>query len=167
MKNQTNNETKRFRVKFSVKILILCALIVALSVGGIAVTVFRILNNHGIHGFLDVLKFPLLIAICLFCIALVISLLIKSEYTVEKDKFTTRFGFIKSKFPLDKITAIELDRDEHKLTVRYAEEFSVLGVGAEWQENFASAIIKANPEIEYSYTLPQPKPEKKEKKKKK
>ena len=44
---------------------------------------------------------------------------------------------------------------------------SVLGVGADWQEDFASAIIKANPEIEYSYTLPQPKPEKKEKKKKK
>ncbi len=167
MKTNQNNEIKRFRVKFNLKILLLCALIVLLCLGGIAVTVYRIYANRGIHGFTDFLKFPLLIAICLFCIVLVASLLIKSEYTVEKDKFTTRFGFIKTKFPLDGITAIELDRDEHKLVVRYKEEFSVLGVGSEWQEDFASAIIKANPEIEYSYTLPQPKPEKKEKKKKK
>ncbi len=159
MKRKTSLQIKRFRFKFSPKIVVLCILTLLLCLAGIATTVYRIVKNDGIHGFTDFLKFPLLIAVCVFCIVLVVSLLIKSEYTVEKEAFTTKFGFIKTKFPLKTITEIELDRDEHKLTVRCGEEFSVLSVSPEWQEDFASELIKANPDIEYSYTLPQAKPE--------
>ncbi len=155
MKNQSTQNNRRFRFKFSAKIIVLCVLVLLLSLAGIALTIYRIYNNGGIHGFLDVLKFPLLIAVCIFCIVVVVSLLIRSEYLVNQEFFTTKFGFIKTKFPLKSITQIELERDEHKLIVRCGEEFSVISVMAEWQEDFASALIKANPDIDYSYTLPQ------------
>ncbi len=155
MKNKSTQNNQRFRFKFSAKIIILCVLVLLLSLAGIGLTVYRIYNNGGIHGFSDVLKFPLLIAVCIFCIIVIVSLLISSEYIISDEFFTTKFGFIKTKFPLKSITQIELERDEHKLTVRCGEEFSVLSVMAEWQEDFASALIKANPDIDYSYTLPQ------------
>jgi len=155
MKKKSLKNTQRFRFKFSLKILILCALTLLLSLAGIGVTIYRIYKNGGIHGFSDFLKFPLLIAICIFCIVMIVSLLVSSEYIVSEEFFITKFGFIKTKFPLKSITQIELDRDEHKMVVRFGEEFSVIGVLADWQEDFASCLIKANPDIEYSYTLPQ------------
>ena len=153
MKTIETNEAKSFPLKFSKLILWLSVGIFALCGAGIVVTVFRIVRNGGLHGFTDFLKFPFLILVCVFCIALMVSLLVKSQYTVDETNLTTQFGFIKSKYALKDFTSIELDREEHKLVVYSGESFMVMKVCAEWQDEFASELMKKNPDIEFSYTL--------------
>jgi hypothetical protein len=84
---------------------------------------------------------------------LVIGLLVKSQYTVDNTHFTTQFGFIKSKYALKDFTSMELDRDEHKLTVYSGESYMVIKTSPDWQEDLASEILKNNPDVEYTYTL--------------
>ncbi len=153
MKNNLSSEAKCFPIKFNKKILLLCIGVFLLCTAGIVVTVFRIVKNGGLHGFTDFLKFPFLIAVCVFCIVLIACLLAKSQYIVDNGYIVTQFGFVKSKYALKEITSISLDRTEHKLTVNAGESFMVLSVSPDWQEDFATAIIKANPDIEFSYTL--------------
>ena len=76
-----------------------------------------------------------------FILALMISLLVKSQYVVDETQLTTQFGFIKSKFPLKDFTSMELDRDEHKLIVYSGESYMVIKVCAEWQDDFASVFL--------------------------
>lgn len=153
MKTIETNEAKSFPLKFSKLILWLSVGIFALCGAGIVVTVFRIVRNGGLHGFTDYLKFPFLILVCVFCIVLMICLLVKSQYVVNETHLTTQFGFIKSKFPLKDFTAMELDRDEHKLIVYSGENYMVIKVCAEWQDDFASELLKKNPDVQFSYTL--------------
>ena len=82
-----------------------------------------------------------------------ISLLIKSQYIVDETHFTTQFGFIKSKTEIKTITSMVFDTDTHKLTVYMGEEYYVLAISREWNEDLAQALLAVNPQIDYSFTL--------------
>ena len=159
MKNANQQPAETFRYKLTPILLLLCALVLLLCVAGIVVTVYRMIINGGILSPTDLLKYPFLIAVCLFCIAIIIALLIKSQYLVTKDELITQFGFIKTKYPVKDITELEHDRDTHKLTVKFGEQFCVMSCASDWADDFVRAILQANPNIEYSYTLTENKPQ--------
>ncbi len=160
MDKNTQQQTECFRYKLTPNLLLLCALVILLCIAGIAITVYRMILNGGVLSPSDFLKYPFLIAVCIFCIAIVVALLIKSQYAVTNEHLITQFGFIKTKYLLKDITEIEHDRDTHKLTVKFGEQFCVMTCLSEWADNFVRAILKANPNIEYSYTLTENKPQK-------
>ena len=112
-----------------------------------------------IKGFSDYLKYPLLILISLFCIVVVISMLIKSQYVVDKQYLTSYYGFIKSRFPIQQITEMVLDTDTKKLTIRFNEQFITLNMRFDWREAFIRAILDANPNVDYSFTMAENKPQ--------
>ena len=151
MKNQSSNR-QVFKIKFSTTVIILCIAVLALCGAGIGVSVWRILE-HGVRSFADALKSPFLIAVCLFCIVIVIALLIKSQYVVEDERFFTQFGFIKSRFSIKEVTTLVLDCQKNKLTMKFGEEFFVITVNPTWQENLVRALLAVNPDIDYSFTL--------------
>lgn len=158
-KNAKNKNAERFRYKLTPVLILLCVLAILLSVAGITVTVYRIILNGGISTPNDFFKYPFLIAVCVFCISIIVALLIKSEYAVTDTEIVTKFGFIKTKYALKDVTEIEHDRDTHKLTVKFGEQFGVLSCASEWEDDFVHAILKANPNIEYTYTLTENKPQ--------
>lgn len=155
MKRKEDSSVKRFKIKFSPAILVLCVAILLLCLVGIGVSVWRI-NRFGINGFNDVIKYPFLIAVCLFCIVIVISLLIRSQYLVNGETLITQFGIIKSKSSVKEITSILLDRDLNKLTVYFGEQYSVISVSPEWNEDLVRALLAVNPNIDYGFTLTDP-----------
>lgn len=126
--------------------------ILVLFTAGIALSVFRIMK-YGVNEFSDVLKSPLLIAICLFGIVVVTAMLIQSRYVITKDMFITQFGFIKSKFAIRDFTSILLDTDSKKLTVYMGEEFFVVCTDPNWNNDFVQALRDVKPDIEFSFTL--------------
>ena len=109
---QNNNETnhKTFPLKKSRSIILLSAGALALSVIGIALSSYR-LYQSGVHSFYDFLKYPFLIAVCLFAVAVTLGLFIHCEYRVSKTELITCYGFIKSRLPLSQITAVTSDTD--------------------------------------------------------
>ena len=152
MKNVSNQNHTIIKIRFSKLIILLCIGVYLLCGVGAGISVWRILR-FGVHGFSDVLKYPFLIAVCLFCITLITSLLIRSQYVVTDEQFITQYGFVKSKFPIKTITELTLNNDCNKLTVNFGETFMVISVSPEWQETLINALLKANPDIRYEFTL--------------
>ena len=149
---KNNVEAKRFAYKFTPVMLALIISVLLLCGAGIGVSVWRIIQ-FGVKSFNDVIKYPFLIAVCIFCIVFVICVFIRSQYVVAGETLTTQFGFIKSSYDIKKITVMVFDRDTHKLTIHFGEEFIVLAVNTAWNEQFTRAILDANDTIDYSFTL--------------
>ena len=155
MKNQETQNVKRFKIQFSPAIFLLCIAVLLLCGVGIGVSVWRIVR-FGIKGFNDVIKYPFLIAICLFCIVIVVSILVRSQYLVVGETFVTQFGIIKTKFLIRDITSVLLDRDLNKLSIYFGEQFSVVSVSPHWNEELVRALLAVNPNIDYGFTLSDP-----------
>ncbi len=151
-KQSAPQEAKYFKFLFTPLMVILAIAVLILCAGGIALSVWRI-TQEGIHGLSDALKSPFLIAICIFGIVVVTSLLIRSRYIVTKDTLTTQFGIIKSKFSITDFTSVLLDTDSKKLTVYMGEDFFVVTTNPEWNNDFVQALREAKPELEFSFTL--------------
>lgn len=151
MKKQNDNQTT-FKIQFTKTIYLLCVAVFLLCGAGLGISVWRI-ARFGINGFSDALKSPFLIAICLFCIALVCGILIKSQYVVDDKHLITQYGFVKSKFVVKDMTSMVYNTQTKKLTVYFGEQFIVLSTAENWNEPLVRALLKINPNIDYSFTL--------------
>ena len=159
-KNSSPKKAKYFKYQFTPTLIILSIVVIMLCLAGMTVSIYRIVH-FGVSGLSGALKSPLLVAICVFCIALMVSVLVKSQYIVDETYYTTQFGFIKSKFLIKDITKLELDTDTQKLTVFVGEQFSVLSLSPVWNHEFIAAIREVKPDIEFTFTLSE-KPNKKQ-----
>ena len=164
MKKQVLDNVKSFKMKFSPMIICLCIAVLALCGVGIGISIWRI-ARFGIKGFNDVIKYPFLIAVCIFCIVIVIAILIRSQYVVVGETFITQFGIIKTKFPIKEMTSLLFDRDLCKLSIYFGEQFSVISVSPTWNEELVRALLAVNPNIDYGFTLTEPPKNKTENKK--
>lgn len=144
-----------FKITFSKIIYILAVAVFPLCGISVALSVYRIVN-FGITSFTDVLKYPFLILVSLFLIAVVVALLIKSQYVVKPNTLVVQYGFIKSSFDLKAVTSMTLDLTTNKLTIYTGEQFLVLATDREWSETFIRAILDENPSIEYTYVFSEP-----------
>ena len=54
------------------------------------------------------------------------------NYEIDEKNLTLRFGIIKSQTPINTITAIEMDKDDNKLSIFVGENYSVVLVNKEW-----------------------------------
>ncbi len=149
-KKKKPSSAKYFKYQFTKTIIGLAIAVLLLCAVGIAISAYRI-YAFGIHGFIEALQAPLLIAVCLFCIVTVLWILCKSQYIVDETHYTTQFGWIKSKYPIKDVTALELNVETQKLTVYIGEEFSVLSLAKEWQDEFIAALRAVNPDVAFTF----------------
>ena len=164
--NSTQNNAKVFPFRHNPVSIVFCILALLLCAAGVGMSVYRIITE-GVEDFTKVLQSPFLILICLFCAAVIISILVKSEFIVAGGELITRFGFIKSRLSISTITSMEHDRGTHKLTVYCGEEYTVFTLKPEWEDDIVHEICSANKEIELSFTMTENKPPKDENKKNK
>ena len=127
--------------------------VIALCLISAGVSVWRIIQ-YGVNGFTDVIKYPFLIAICLFGVVLVICIMAKSQYLVDDTYLVLQYGFIKSRFKTSEITSIVQDTDKKKLQIYFGQEqFIVVNVHVGELEELVRALLKINPSIDYSFTF--------------
>ena len=126
-KQSAPQEATYFKFRFTPVMVLLAVASILLCAAGIAISVWRIMNE-GVQEFNDVLKSPFLIAICLFGIVIVTALLIRSRYVITQDSLITQFGFIKSKFPIEKFTSVLLDTDSKKFLAHIHRQFFAVGI---------------------------------------
>ena len=144
-----------FQIQFPKSIIWVCVAVYALCSVGIGLSVWRI-ARFGVGSFHEALKYPFLLLVCVLCIVIVTSVLIKSEYIVEDPFLISKFGLVKSKFPIKEITSMVFDKDQNKLSLYFQEQFIVLSVSPIWSEDLTRALLKVNPDIDYSFTLSEP-----------
>lgn len=153
--NTNSNSKKTFTIQFPASVILLGVAVILLCVLSIVVSILQI-NSLGINGFTDLLKYPFLICISVFGIALVVSLFIRSQYVITDTLFISQFGFIKSKTEIKTITSVVLDTDTQKLTLYFGEEYTVLSFTKDWNEEFVRTLLDKNPNISYSFTSSAP-----------
>ncbi|MCH5146896.1 MAG: PH domain-containing protein [Clostridiales bacterium] len=154
---------KVFKFKYSKLTTAFIYIGLALAVAAFGVTLYTVIKgdvfsvenkiypiiSHGVMFLVSVLLFVILL-----------SLIISSYYSVGNNILKTSFGIIKSKFKIDNIKSVMLDRKTNKLTVHFADNsFILIAVKPEWYEDFINELLKNNPNIEYTINSKQNSPD--------
>lgn len=144
---------KSFKYKFTPLMKALIILGMVLCVIGFGVNLaYCIVNGieHAADPVYPILQYALMFFVTIALFALLISTLLLSRYIIDGKTFKTKFGFITSKYDVEKITEVTLDRKTNKLTVTFESgEFIVIVVKQEWYDEFINALLQVNPKIEY------------------
>lgn len=126
----------------------------ALCVIGFAVNLYYCVTNgvkHAADPVYPIMQYVLMFFVTVVLFALLLSIMLRSAYVIDGKTFKTRFGFITSKYDVEKIDGITLDRKTNKLTVSFSSgEFIVIVVKQEWYDEFINALLEVNPKIEYT-----------------
>ncbi|MDE6585096.1 MAG: hypothetical protein K2K80_00240, partial [Clostridia bacterium] len=90
-------------------------------------------------------------AVSIMLFVILLSLRLSSYYAVDGKTFKTSFGIIKSKYDIEKIENIVLDRETNKLSVYFDENnFIVISVREDWYEDFIDSLLAVNRKIAYT-----------------
>lgn len=145
---------KVFRFKFTK--ITLGAIYLGLAVAAIAfaVNTYFVITT-GISSAMNVI-YPIIqysvtyfVAVLLFVI--LVSILIDSNYKIDGKILITSFGIIKSKYKIDEIETVSLDRNTNKLSVYFTNRsFIVIVVKQDWYDEFIDGLLEANRNIEFS-----------------
>ncbi|MDE5766644.1 MAG: hypothetical protein K2I17_05715 [Clostridia bacterium] len=145
---------KTFKYKFTPLMKALMILGMVLCAGGFGLNLFYCIRNgisHAADPVYPILQYVLMFVVTVVLFVLLLSILLFSSYSVEGKFFKTKFGLIVSKYDVEKIKEVVLDRKTNKLTVHFESgEFIVVVVKQEWYESFIDAVLEANPKIEYT-----------------
>ena len=144
---------KTFKYKFTRLLKALMILGMVLCGVGFGVNLYYCITNgarHAADPVYPIMQYVLMFFVTVVLFALLLSIMLRSAYVIDGKFFKTRFGFITSKYDVEKIENITLDRKTDKLTVSFTSgEFIVVVVKQEWYDEFITALLLANPKIKY------------------
>ena len=157
---------KVFKYKFTKTITVFIYLGLALSVAAVAADTYLVIAEgikSAANPVYPIIQYTLMYVVGILLFIILLSLLLSSYYAIDGTTFKTSFGIIKSKYEVNKIQSIILDRTTGKLSV-YFDENTFIVIVEEWYEDFIDELLKANPKIEYSVKSKENKPDDTEKK---
>lgn len=154
------NKNVRYPFKFTPLMLVLFLLGLVLCVGGFSLTLWRFLDFvqgdlGNIYGWI---QYVLLFFVSVFLAALIISMLIRSQYVITQEHLILQFGFIKQKYELSRIVSVHLFKGLGKLAVYFDDfktKYAVIVVKESWYDDFAKQLIERNPKIGFSFSTPE------------
>lgn len=145
---------KIFKFRYSKLIIAAIYAGVALALAAFGVTLYNVIKGDFLQSsniIYPILSYGIMFLISVLMLVILVSLLVSSYYSVDSKILKTSFGIIKSKFKIENIESIVLDRQTNKLTVHFVDKtFILIVVKPEWYEDFISELIKNNPKIEYT-----------------
>ena len=145
---------KVFKYKFTKLTSVFIYVGLALCVIGLGLNIYSVITSDIASEAIpiySIIRFVLLFLIPIVLLVILISLLLSSYYSVDGKTLKTSFGIIKSKYDINEIETVLLDRTTNKLSVYFKNNsFIVIVVKEEWYSEFIDALCNANSEIEFS-----------------
>lgn len=143
---------KVFKFKYSKLITVAIYAGIVLAIAAFGVTLYNVLTADSVQlSVYRIIGYAVMFFISVLMLVILISLLLSSYYSVDSKTLKTSFGIIKSKFKLENIDSVTLDRTTNKLTVHFVDNtFILVVVKPEWYEEFINELLKNNPKIEYT-----------------
>ena len=158
---------KTFKYKFTKLTISLIYIGIALCFAGIGINIYSVINSEikeAANMVYPIIQYSLMFLIPAVLLVLLISLILSSYYSIDGKTLKTSFGIIKSKYDINEIQAVMLDRTNNKLSVYLKNNnFFVIVVKEEWYEEFIDTLCKANPQIEYTIRSKENDPDKDDK----
>lgn len=156
---------QKFKFQFTKLTKVFIYLGLALAVAAAGVNTYLLISN-GVASAADptikIIQYSAMYFAAVLLAVVLISLLISTYYCVDDQnkKLVTCFGIVKTKYDVEKIESVLLDRNTKKLSVFFSESrFIVIVVKEEWYEDFVAALLKVNPNIEFSINSKESKPD--------
>ncbi len=143
---------KKYPFVFSKSMYAVFALGLLLCGAGIAVSIYRLVVGSVTTAY-DWIGFVVMVLACLFLGALIISMLIRTVYTVDEEYFTLHLGFVRNRYPLNEIISVHLFEGAGKLAVYFqGNRYSAIVIKREQFDDFIHALTTANDKIGFSYS---------------
>lgn len=157
MKDQTL-PVRHFPFRFTPLILALCVggvLLCAASFGFSTWQFVDFVRTGDLTSPYEWIKYVLWYGASLALSAFIVSMLIRSRYTLDDDTLTVQFGFVKQRFAISKIYSVHLFRGAKKLAV-YFDDFHTDYIGIviaeeHWDE-FVRALTERSPRIGFTFS---------------
>ncbi len=145
---------KIFKFKFTKPTLGAIAAGLAVALAAFCVNTYFVFSEgiaSAVNPAYPIIQYTVTYFVAALLLVILISMLLSSYYSIDGKTLKTSFGIIKSKYDIDKIETVSLDRTTNKLSVHFdSNTFMVIAVKEEWYEEFIDALIAANPKIEYA-----------------
>ena len=145
---------KKFKFNFTKLTLVFIYIGIALAVIAFGANTYFVISEvigQSVDNLYTILRFVLMYLVSVLLFVVLVSLVLSSYYEINGTSLKTSFGIIKSKYDIEKITEIILDRNNRKLSVYFEDKsFIVIAVKEDWYEDFTNALLEANPKIEFS-----------------
>lgn len=144
---------KKFEFKFSKATNAFIYIGIALAVIAFGVnTYFVITQGVGEEDKIyPIVRYVLMYFVATLLLVVLVSLKVASYYSIDGKTLKTSFGIIKSKYDVQKIETIMIDRTNHKLSVYFDDKnYIVIAVKEDWYEDFTDELLKINPKIEFT-----------------
>ena len=159
----------RYPFKFTPLMLVLFLLGLALCVAGFGLTLWRFLNflKEDLSNIYGWMQYVILFFVSVFLAALIISMLISSQYVITDRYLILQFGFIKQKYALKQIDSIHLFKGLNKLAVYFDDfktKYTIIVVKDVWYDEFIRCLLEHEPKIAFSFSTPEEEEEIKKKK---
>lgn len=145
---------KVYKFKFTKLTLVFIYLGLALAAAAFGVTLYNVISGsykNSANIVYPLIGYAAMFFVSVLLFIILVSLLISSYYSINDKILKTSFGIIKSKFPIENIESIILDRKTNKLSVNFKDKsFIMIVVKPEWYEEFINDLLSRNSSIEYS-----------------
>ncbi len=151
MKN--NRKSKMyFPARLPALIIVACIAVIALGGVGIGLSVWRLLR-FDVRAVFDTVRDILLLPICTFCILTPLTIMLRSGYTVTDKTVLQHFGFFRTRYEVEQITALVLNSEKGQLTMEADGQAVVILIAPDKAEAFTRTLLSVNPDIDYGFTL--------------
>ena len=140
---------KKYKFRFTTLILILLWVTIVLCVAAFGWNIYRF-TQTGANSVYEWIQYGILFFTSVFFAALIVSILIRSQYILTEKQLITQFGFIRSKYEIANITSVHLFKGAGKLAVYFNDnKYMVIVVKPEWNNEFIKDLLSKNEKIRY------------------
>ncbi len=140
---------KSFKLKYSPVIWILLALVILLSVCGLAWNLFTIIEFAGLRTY-KVISAGILCALCFALTVLSLSVVFYGKYSIKGNYLYSCFGIIKSRIDINVITHVIHFKKSDKLVVYFGNKsYVIILISPSYYEDFILALREVNKNIIY------------------
>lgn len=143
---------KYFKYYFSMWVYVFIALGSCAAITSLVLNIRNLINyvQEGSGNAYRFITIALILLMSLAFLVIVIAMIFKSGYKVEKEKLTVRFGIIKSTFKIKDIVGIRKYMEEKRLVLFFADNsYMRVVVKPELFGEFISSLIEINKKIEF------------------
>lgn len=146
---------KRYPFKFSALMLTFLIAGLVLAFASLGLTIWRFLGflkEPSVYGWM---QYILLFFVSLFMIALILGMLIRSQYLITGTHLVLQFGFIRQKYELKTIFSVHLFKGLNKVAVYFDDfktKYTVIVIKEIWYDDFIKALLERRPGIGFSFS---------------
>lgn len=155
--NQGDIAVKRYPFKFSTLMIVMFVVGLLLCIAGFGLTLWRFLrflkdDQTSVYGWL---QYIILFFVCLFLAALIIAMLIRSQYVITGTHLILQFGFVRQKFQISTIYSVHLFKGLGKLAVYFDDfktKYIIIVIKECYYDDFVQTLIERKPSVGFSFS---------------